>query len=131
MSFKDFFEKVKNVFISLYQKVVDYCRDNKKQAIIIGSLILLILILLVCLLVFSSKKPAKLPYAEKDLELTESPLVPKGPEVQEDYSISRTPKDKWSEEEADKWFTIPSSNDINSLGKTNDGIISEVLGAAP
>ena len=131
MSFKDFFEKVKNVFISLYQKVVDYCRDNKKQAIIIGSLILLILILLVCLLVFSSKKPAKLPYAEKDLELTESPLVPKGPEVQEDYSISRTPKDKWSKEEADKWFTIPSSNDINSLGKTNDGIISEVLGAAP
>ena len=131
MGFKDIFEKIKNVFISLYQKVVDYCRENKKQAIIIGSLILLILILLICLLAFAPKKTKKLPYVEKKLELSESPLVPKGPEVQEDYSISRTPKDKWSEEEADKWFTIPSSNDINSLGKTNDGIISEVLGAAP
>lgn len=131
MGFKDFFEKIKNVFISLYQKVVDYCRENKKQAIIIGSLILLILILLICLLASAPKKSKNLPYVEKELELSESPLVPKGPEFQEDYSISRTPKDKWSEEEADKWFTIPSSNDINSLGKTNDGIISEVLGAAP
>lgn len=131
MGFKDIFEKIKNVFISLYQKIVDYCRENKKQAIIIGSLILLILILLICLLASAPKKSKNLPYVEKELELSESPLVPKGPEVQEDYSISRTPKDKWSEEEADKWFTIPSSNDINSLGKTNDGIISEVLGAAP
>lgn len=131
MSFKDIFEKIKNAFISLYQKAADYCRENRKQAIIIGSLILLILILLICLLAFAPKKSKKLPYAEKELELSETPLVPKGPEVQEDYSISRTPKDKWSEEEADKWFTIPSSNDINSLGKTNDGIISEILGAAP
>ena len=131
MDFKDFFEKIKNAFISLYQKAVDYCRENKKQAIIIGSLVLLILVLLILLLAFSSRKPKKLPYAEKELELSETPLIPKGPEIQEDYSLSRTPKDKWSEEEADTWFTIPSSNDIDSLKKTNDGIISEVLGAAP
>lgn len=131
MDFKDFFEKIKNVFISLYHKTVDFCRENKKQAIIIGSLVLLILVLLILLLAFSSKKSQKLPYAEKELELSETPLIPKGPEIQEDYSLSRTPKDKWSEEEADTWFTIPSSNDIDSLKKTNDGIISEVLGAAP
>ena len=131
MSFKEFLEKIKNVFISLYEKVVDYCRENKKQAIIIGSLILFILILLILLLIFAGKKPAKLPHVETKLELTETPLVPKGPEVQEDYSISRNPKEKWTEEEADQWFTIPSSNDIDSLGKTNDGIISEILGAAP
>ena len=131
MGFKEFLEKIKNVFISLYNKIVDYCRENKKQAIIIGSLILFILILMILLLIFAKKKPAKLPNTETQLELTETPFVPKGPEVQEDYSISRMPKDKWTEEEADKWFTIPSSNDIDSLGKTNDGIISEILGAAP
>lgn len=131
MEIKQVVEKIKSKIISLYKKVYDYCSENKKQSLFIALLVLFILILLLVLASISSKNNKKLSVEEKPFILSEKLLVPKGPDVQEDYNITRTPKDKWSTEEADTWFTIPSSKDIESLGKTNDEIISEILGAAP
>ena len=52
MDIKAFFENLKEKIISLYQTIVDYCRDNKRNAILFASLgvcIILLIILLACL----------------------------------------------------------------------------------
>ena len=132
MDFKGFFENLKEKIVSLYELVCDYCRDNKRNAILFASLgasILILIILLLCLIPKGKKKDKEQP--QKEIVLTQTLLVPDGPEIQRDYNISRQTKDKWSEEQAEEWFTIPSQKDIDSLEKANDNIINEITGAAP
>ena len=50
MDFKGFFENLKEKIISLYELIRDYCSENKRNAILIGSLLVLILILLILLI---------------------------------------------------------------------------------
>ena len=130
MDIKAFFENLKDKIISLYQTIVDYCRDNKKNAILFASLgacIILLIILLACL---PHKKKDKNP-AQKEILVTEEFLIPDGPELHQDYNISRRTQEKWSDEQADTWFQIPGQKDIDSLEKANDNIINEITGAAP
>ena len=129
MNFKEFFENLKEKIVSLYQLIVDYCHDNKRNAILFASLGACIILLII---IFAS-----IPHGKKNTEiqktivLTEDQLIPDGPELHRDYNISRETKEKWSEEQADTWFEVPTEKDINSLEKANDNIILDITGAAP
>ena len=129
MNFKEFFENLKEKIVSLYQLIVDYCHDNKRNAILFASLGACIILLIIIL--------ASIPHGKKNTEiqktivLTEDQLIPDGPELHRDYNISRETKEKWSEEQADTWFEVPTEKDINSLEKANDNIILDITGAAP
>ena len=129
MNFKEFFENLKEKIVSLYQLIVDYCHDNKRNAILFASLGACIILLIIIL--------ASIPHGKKNTEiqktivLTEDELIPDGPELHRDYNISRETKEKWSEEQADTWFEVPTEKDINSLEKANDNIILDITGAAP
>lgn len=130
MDIKGFFENINEKIISLYQLVKDYCHDNKRNAILFASLgacILLLIILLIAL----PKNKKKTKEEPKNIVLTQELLIPSGPEFDKDYNITRETKDKWNEEQAEEWFTIPSAKDIDSLEKANDNIISDITGAAP
>ncbi|MCR4734257.1 MAG: hypothetical protein K5829_04520 [Treponema sp.] len=130
MDIKAVFSDIKDKILSLFEKISDYCRENKKMAIIISSLIVLILILIIILVstMQGKKKPESL---EMPLILSEERLIPNGPETQNNYTISRKTEKEWSEEESDQWFTIPSDKEIDSLNKTNEAIVSDILGVAP
>ncbi len=130
MDIKAFFENLKEKIISLYQTIVDYCRDNKRNAILFASLGVCIIILIILLACLPHKKKDKNP-AQKEIVVTEEFLIPDGPELHQDYNISRQTKEKWSDEQADTWFQIPGQKDIDSLEKANDNIINEITGAAP
>ena len=130
MDFKGFFENLKEKIISLYELIKDYCSENKKNAILIGSLIVLVLLLLILLLCLPKHKKSDAP-VEKPIVLTETLLIPDGPEIHKDYNISRQAQEKWSEEQAEEWFEKPTQKDIESLEKANDNIISDITGAAP
>ena len=98
--------------------------------IILGLVaVLLLCIILLIALAGKKKEPAVVPGTV--LELTEPLAVPNGPELPKDYTASRTPKDKWSEDDAEEWFTLPSQKEIDSLSKANDNLINEITGAAP
>ena len=131
MDFKGFFENLKDKIVSLFDFIKDYCRDNKRNAIIIASLSACILILIIILLICIPHGKKKEKEQPKSIVLTENLLIPDGPELQRDYNISRQTKEKWSEDQADLWFEAPTEKDINSLEKANDNIISEITGAAP
>ena len=130
MDFKSFFENLKEKIISLYQLIKDYCSENKRNAILIGSLAVLVLLLIILLCAIPKHKKSGLA-EEKPIVLTESLLIPDGPEIQRDYNISRKTQEKWDEEEAESWFEKPSQRDIESLEKANDNIIQNITGAAP
>ena len=130
MDFKGFFENLKEKIVSLYELIRDYCSENKRNAILIGSLLVLILLLLILIICIPKKKKTNA-LQEKPVVLTETLLIPDGPEINRDYNISRQTKEKWDEEQAEEWFEKPSDYDIESLEKANDNIILEITGAAP
>lgn len=131
MDIKSFFGKVKEKIISLYELIRDYCQENRRNAILFASLgasLLLLLILLICIPKGKKKDKAAAP---REIVLTQDLLIPNGPEFDKDYNISRQTKDKWTDQQTEEWFEIPTEKDILSLEKANDNIVSDITGAAP
>lgn len=128
----DFIDKIKIICISLIEKVKRFYEDNKKLSIIICGMLIVILICIILLISLSKNnknKPKEIPL--QTLELTEKLFVPDGPELPLDYKTSRKTNEKWTAEEAEPYFTIPSTKEIDSLATSNDNMINELLGAAP
>lgn len=131
MNIKGLWENIKEKLSPLTEKIREFYENNKMLSYIIAGLVALLILCIILLIALTGKKkePATVPGTV--LELTEPLVIPDGPELPKDYTASRTPKDKWSEEEAQEWFTIPSQKEIDSLSKANDNLINEITGAAP
>lgn len=130
MDFKSFFENLTEKIVSLFDLIKDYCSEKKRNAILFGTLGASIILLIILLCCIPKNKKTKVEQ-EKPVVLTETLLIPDGPEINRDYSISRQTQDKWSDEQADVWFEKPTEKDIESLEKANDNIIRDITGAAP
>lgn len=125
-------EKVKTVFSSVKNKIMELYFDNKKVFFLLLSLCFIIFLCIVLLIFIpKEKKESQNSTIQNHLELSEKLLIPNGPELPKDYTFSRKTKEKWTEEEAQVWFTEPSQKDIDSLSKSNDKMINEITGAAP
>ena len=125
---KEFLEKIKDIFIGLKDKLLEFYEENKKLSIIILSSIIVILVCLILLIALVSKKdkePKKVPGQE--LVLTEKLVVPNGPELPRDYNTSRQTKDK----QAVLLSLGYEDKEIEALSKSNDNLINEIIGAAP
>ena len=131
MDFQGILDNIKEKASSLFEKVREFYEENKMLSYIIAGLVALLLlcIILLCVIAGRKKEPEVIPGTV--LELTEPLAIPDGPELPKDYTASRTPKDKWSEEDAEEWFTVPTQKEIDSLSKANDNLINEITGAAP
>ena len=131
MNIKGIWENIKEKLSPLTEKIREFYENNKMLSYIIAGLVALLILCIILLIALTGKKkePATVPGTV--LELTEPLVIPDGPELPKDYTASRTPKDKWSEEEAQEWFTLPSQKEIDSLSKANDNLINEITGAAP
>lgn len=125
-------EKVKTVFSSVKNKIMELYFDNKKVFFLLLSLCFIIFLCIVLLIFIpKEKKESQNSTIQNHLELSEKLLIPNGPELPKDYTFSRKTKEKWTEQEAQVWFTEPSQKDIDSLSKSNDKMINEITGAAP
>lgn len=125
-------EKVKTIFSSVKNKIIELYFDNKKVFFLLLSLCFIIFLCIVLLIFIpKEKKESQNSTIQNHLELSEKLLIPNGPELPKDYTFSRKTKEKWTEEEAQVWFSEPSQKDIDSLSKSNDKMINEITGAAP
>ena len=131
MDFKGIWENVKEKLSPLTGKIREFYEKNKILSYIIASLVALLLLCIILLIALVGNKKEKEVLPGTVLEITEPLVIPNGPELPKDYTASRTTKDKWDEEEAQEWFTIPSNKEIDSLSKANDNLINEITGAAP
>ena len=127
-------DKITEVIDSLSEKLSDLMETNKKLVFLFAGLTVAILICLLLLLVALSgsdkKKDTKAIPQAVVLEV-EEPVIPDGPKLPKDYNISRPAKDKWTDEEAADWFTIPGESEVDSLSFSNDKIVKDILEAAP
>ena len=131
MDFKGIWDKIKEKLSPLVEKAREFYEENKMLSYIIVGLVALLFLCIVLLIVLTGKKKEPEVIPGTVLELTEPLAIPDGPELPKDYTASRTPKDKWSEEESREWFTVPGQKEIDSLSKANDNLINEITGAAP
>ena len=131
MDFKGIWDNIKEKLSPLVEKVRDFYEENKMLSYIIAGLVALLLLCIILLIALAGKKKEPEVVPGTVLELTEPLAVPDGPEHPKDYTTSRTPKEKWEEDEAKEWFTLPSQKEIDSLSKANDNLINEITGAAP
>ena len=131
MDFHGILDSIKEEVSSLIQKVREFYEENKMLSLIIAGLVTLLLLCIVLLIAIAGKKKEPQQVPGTILELTENLVVPDGPELPKDYTPSRTTKERWSDEEAEEWFTVPSQKEIDSLSKANDNLINEITGAAP
>ena len=131
MDFKGILDSIKEKISSLIEKVREFYEENRMLSLIIAGLVAILLLCIVLLIALAGKKKETVKVPGTVLELTETPVIPDGPELPKDYTASRTVKDKWTDEEAQEWFTLPSQKEIDSLAKSNDILINEITGAAP
>ena len=131
MDFKKTFTKTKEKIVTLVNKIIDFVKEDMRRTLII--LISILIVILIILVIISVTK-----VSEKDkkneaapIVLSQELIIPEGPQVKQDYTVSRQPEEKWGIEETDNWFTVPSSKDVDDLSKANDNLILDVIGAAP
>lgn len=127
----DIIEKIKEKFSSVKDKALNFYEENQNLSYIILGLIALLIILIILLICTGSKVKKQKSIPVQTLELTEKLAIPDGPALPKDYTTSRKTKDKWTNEEAEEWFTVPTEKEINSLADANDSLINEIVGAAP
>ena len=131
MDFKGIWENIKEKLSPLVEKARGFYEENKMLSYIILGLVALLFLCIILLIALTGKKKEQNVIPGTVLELTEPLAIPDGPELPKEYTASRTPKDKWSQEESEEWFTVPSQKEIDSLSKANDNLINEITGAAP
>ncbi len=131
MDFKGIWENIKEKLSPLVEKARGFYEENKMLSYIIVGLVALLFLCIILLIALTGKKKEAEIIPGTVLELTEPLAIPDGPELPKEYTASRAPKDKWSQEESEEWFTIPSQKEIDSLSKANDNLINEITGAAP
>jgi len=127
-------EKIKEKAKSLYERVRIFIEENRMISLIIA--ILFVLILLLMILLSASIKSTKAAKEKKKnitqpITLTEELLLPKAHPEEDNYILSRNLNEKWTSEEAEEWFNIPSEKEIENLSKTNDSIVNDILKATP
>ena len=111
------------------EKISDFLNEHKKLALgIIIGLALLLLILIIGMVASGKKEsiPSKVSNNHEDPF-----MLPQNTTVTEDYYFSRTTGEKWDQEQVDQWFTIPGTATVEELGRDNDTLVQEILGAAP
>ena len=131
MDFKGIWENIKEKLSPLVEKARGFYEENKMLSYIIVGLVALLFLCIILLIALTGKKKEPNVIPGTVLELTEPLAIPDGPDLPKEYTASRTPKDKWSQEESEEWFTVPSQKEIDSLSKANDNLINEITGAAP
>ena len=68
---------------------------------------------------------------QKNLVIDQELLLPNELTINNKYTHVRQKKEKWSEEEANEWFTVPDETEIEKLSQANDKIVKDIIGAAP
>jgi hypothetical protein len=121
-------------FSTLVEKFRYLIEENKKQTIFVCSILIFMTLCGFFALLLSTsqqeKKETKV-INQKNLVIDQELLIPNELTINNKYTHVRQKKEKWSEEEANEWFTVPDETEIEKLSQSNDKIVKDIIGAAP
>lgn len=109
----------------------EFLLENRKKTIIVcGALIFLMFCACIAILMHDTKSKKK-DSGTRPLVIDQPLMVPASPVIPDGYITTRKTEKNWSEEEIEKWFTLPDETEVEQLSETNDRIIQDIIGAAP
>ena len=121
-------------FSTLVEKFRYLIEENRKQTIFVCSVLIFMTLCGFFILLLSTsqqeKKGTKV-INQKNLVIDQELLLPNELTINNKYTHVRQKKEKWSEEEANEWFTVPDETEIEKLSQANDKIVKDIIGAAP
>lgn len=121
-------------FSTLVEKFRYLIEENRKQTIFVCSVLIFMTLCGFFILLLSTsqqeKKETKV-INQKNLVIDQELLIPNELTINNKYTHVRQKKEKWSEEEANEWFTVPDETEIEKLSQANDKIVKDIIGAAP
>lgn len=121
-------------FSTLVEKFRYLIEENKKQTIFVCSILIFMTLCGFFILLLSTsqqeKKETKV-INQKNIVIDQELLIPNELTINNKYTHVREKKEKWSEEEANEWFTVPDETEIEKLSQSNDKIVKDIIGAAP
>lgn len=121
-------------FSTLVEKFSYLIEENKKQTIFVCFILIFMTLCGFFVLLLSTsqqeKKETKV-INQKNLVIDQELLIPNELTINNKYTHVRQKKEKWSEEEANEWFTVPDETEIEKLSQSNDKIVKDIIGAAP
>lgn len=121
-------------FSTLVEKFRYLIEENRKQTIFVCSVLIFMTLCGFFILLLSTsqqeKKETKV-INQKNLVIDQELLLPNELTINNKYTHVRQKKEKWSEEEANEWFTVPDETEIEKLSQSNDKIVKDIIGAAP
>lgn len=122
-----------NFFEIIKENLQNFLRENTKITVGITILLVALAVFAFASGIFQEKKkqetfvfPEQIPFSA-----VENFFPPKEDSLTEDYYFSREQNSVWSKDEFDRWFSVPSKENVEALGKSNEKIANEILGAAP
>lgn len=124
-------------FSTLVEKFRYLIEENKKQTIFVCSILIFMTLCGFFVLLLSTSQQEKKEKKEtkvinqKNLVIDQELLIPNELTINNKYTHVRQKKEKWSEEEANEWFTVPDETEIEKLSQSNDKIVKDIIGAAP
>ncbi|MBQ0039325.1 MAG: hypothetical protein KBS64_02720 [Treponema sp.] len=121
---------------NLRERVENFLHENTKLTVAVCGILLVFVVLAFILgAVTNNGNPKKeepvifpdtIPYSA-----VEEFFEPKKENLTEEYYFTRPQTSQWDDEEFDRWFTVPDKSTVNELGKANEKVADEILGAAP
>lgn len=119
-------------FSEIVESVKDFYREKTLPAILISIVVLLFFLALIIFVVQGCNSSKKQPTIEEaPLVLDNDLMLPDGPSIPDGYALTREPKEKWTKEESQEYFTMPDKEELLNLEYTNDKLIEDILGATP
>lgn len=115
--------------------IEDFIKQNSKITFVILCIFIFLSLASIFILIGNGNtKNGKTKYAELPEEVfskKEEFLPPADIKMTEDYYFSRITEDKWTEDELNRWFSMPNDTNLKALEDANDKLIDKITEAAP
>ena len=112
----------------------DFIEKNSKLTVAIICILIFLSLTAIFILLGSlgnDKAIKKIDLPEEVFSKKEEFLPPADIKMTEDYYFSRITEDTWSDEELNKWFSVPNDSNMKALEDANDTLINKITEAAP
>ena len=112
----------------------DFIEKNSKLTVAIICILIFLSLTAIFILLGSignGKAIKKIDLPEEVFSKKEEFLPPADIKMTEDYYFSRITEDTWSDEELNRWFSVPNDSNMKALEDANDTLINKITEAAP
>ena len=113
--------------------IEDFIRENSRLTFVILCILVFLSLTAVFILIGTGSKkesaPIRLP--QETFSKKDEFFPPADIKMTEDYYFSRITEDTWSDEEMDRWFSMPDDTNMQSLKEANDTLMNKITEAAP